>query len=385
VTGSRDAVIVGAGIVGAAVAYGLARFGASAAVVAEQALPPGRGATSRSGGVLRQNHTAACDIELAVRGTRYYHDWAELVGGDSGYRRTGFAMLVAEKYTDHLTHNLAAVNAAGGAAVLLDAKDLVERHPDLQVPPEIAVGYEPDGGYADPVRATLSLLAAAGRLGVDTAEGLPVAELLVSGGRVTGVRTNLGTISAEVVVVCAGAWSASLVRGVGVDVPAQPRRIGIARAGLAAGRGTLPAAIDDTLGSYFRPAPDGGLYFGVPLDPEVDPDREPAAMLAAEADASRSRLAARLPALETSPVVATRVGFDLYTPDKRPAIGPVGPEGLYLCTGFSGGGVKLAPAVGELVAAEITTGSESPVLASYRPQRFAAGQLIESEFPYDRI
>jgi glycine/D-amino acid oxidase-like deaminating enzyme len=203
---------------------------------------------------------------------------------------------------------------------------------------------------------------------------------------VAGVRTNLGTIRARQVIVCAGAWSARLAAGVGVDLPLEARRIGIARAAVDAPPGSLPAGIDDILGTYFRPVPGGSLYFGVPLDPAVDPDREPAALLAAEVDPVRSRLAARLPGLATGPVVASRVSFDGYTPDKRPVIGPMtgsdGPDGLYLCTGFSGGGVKVAPAVGELVAAELTTGAASPLLTPYRPQRFAAGEPIESDYPY---
>ena len=389
-TGSDGVVIVGGGIIGAAIAFGLARRGVTGVLVAEQGLPPGHGATARSGGVLRQHHTAACDIELAVRGTRYYHDWATLVGGSSGYRRTGFVMLVAEEYTDHLKQNVARVNEAGGASSVLTARELAELHPGVRVPAGVAVGYEPDGGYADPAAATRALLAAARRHGADIAEGVRVTGIETAGDRVAGVRTNLGTIRARQVIVCAGAWSARLAAGVGVELPLQARRIGIARAAVDAPPGSLPAGIDDTLGTYFRPVPDGSLYFGVPLDPAVDPDREPAALLAAEVDPVRGRLATRLPGLATSPVVGGRVGFDGYTPDKRPVIGPVigpgngpaGPDGLYLCTGFSGGGVKVAPAVGELVAAELTTGAASPLLTPYRPQRFAAGEPIESDYPY---
>jgi sarcosine oxidase subunit beta len=64
-------------------------------------------------------------------------------------------------------------------------------------------------------------------------------------------------------------------------------------------------------------------------------------------------------------------------------IGAAGPAGLFLCTGFSGGGVKSAPAVARLLADEIVNGSASALLAPYRPHRFTAGALIESEYPYD--
>jgi sarcosine oxidase subunit beta len=92
-----------------------------------------------------------------------------------------------------------------------------------------------------------------------------------------------------------------------------------------------------------------------------------------------------VPALAGVRLAGSRVGFDGYTPDKRPAIGWHGPVGLYACTGFSGGGIKVAPAVADLVAEEIISGSPVAALAPYRPGRFAAGDLIESEFPYGHL
>jgi len=122
----------------------------------------------------------------------------------------------------------------------------------------------------------------------------------------------------------------------------------------------------------------------VPLDPSVDPDpdTEPEPMAEPAACDAAARLAQRVPGLRTGRLVAARVGFDSYSPDRRPVIGAAGPDGLYLCTAFSGGGVKVAPAVGELVAEELLTAIESELLSAYRPQRFAAGVSIESEFPY---
>ncbi|NUT49878.1 MAG: FAD-binding oxidoreductase, partial [Saccharothrix sp.] len=80
--------------------------------------------------------------------------------------------------------------------------------------------------------------------------------------------------------------------------------------------------------------------------------------------------------------VATRAGDDGYTPDRRPVIGPVGPAGLYAATGCSGGGFKLAPAIGELVAHELGAGEEHPDLRPYRPSRFAAGEPVVGEHGY---
>ena len=144
-------------------------------------------------------------MDLAVAGVRVFRDWALEVGGDCGYRRTGFAVLVEPRYADHLAKNVAAVNEAGGTSTVLDAAELAALHPGLRVPGDVVVGYEPDGGYADPLLATASLLSAAVRLGATVSEGVRVTGIRTVGGRVTGVDTSLGPVDAPVVVLCGGA------------------------------------------------------------------------------------------------------------------------------------------------------------------------------------
>lgn len=380
-----DVVVVGGGIVGASVGFFLARAGRGDVLICERGRPPGLGATTRSGALLRQHHTAACDTRLAVRGLAIFRDWAKEVDqdGDCGYRRTGFAMLVRERHARRLGRNVRTVNEAGGSSRLLTAAELAAAHPALRLPQDIAVAYEPDGGYADPILATLSLMDAAGRLGVSVAEGVQVFEVSTAGGRVSGVRTSLGEISARSVVLCSGGQTALLTRELGVHVPVTVRRVGVARAEPGLPAGALPICIDDTLGTYFRPVDPGGVLFGVPLNPAAWSDLEPAPVRLDEAREAMRRLATRVPALTAAELAGARVGVDAYTPDRRPAIGPLGPAGLWVCTGFSGGGVKLAPAVGELLAGEIVTGEPGPLLEPYRPQRFARGELIESESSYD--
>jgi glycine/D-amino acid oxidase-like deaminating enzyme len=357
----------------------------SRVLVCEQGRPPGLGATTRSGALLRQHHTSRADINLAVAGLRMFQNWADEVGGDCGYRRTGFAVVVGREHADHLAKNVAAVNEAGGTSNVLTDKELSTLHPALRVPPDAAVGYEPDGGYADPVLATGSLLDAAARRGVTVAEGIKVTGIRTMGSRVTGVATTLGIVEAGVVVLCGGAWTPALTEPLGLVLPVQARRIGIARAAAGFASGALPIGIDDMLHTYFRPVEDGSVYFGVPLDPDAEVGAEPVPVTGKEARAAAARLVLRIRALAVAPLIGTRVGVDAYTPDRRPAIGWAGAEGLYLCTGFSGGGVKVAPAVGKLAAGEIAGGDRMALLEPYRPQRFETGELIESEFPYGHM
>lgn len=384
-----DAVVVGGGIVGAGLARELAGRGLGV-LVCEQGRSPGAGATSRSGGLVRQHHTAHCDTRLAVASLPVFAEWNERIGGDCGYRRTGFVVVVGEHHRERLKHNVAAVNDAGGSSQVVEVEQIAEMHPRLAFHDGgLVAAYEPDGGYVDPAQATLSLLAAAAARGARYGEGTVVTGISVARGRVTGVETNLGRFAAPVVVLAAGAWSASLASSVGVRLPVEARRIGLARADVGAAEGEIPIGIDDTLGTYFRPAATRaaayGVYFGVPTDPEGVTDGTADPITHDEAEAARRTVSTRIPSVGSTPVCGVRAGFDAYTPDRHPAIGPAGPDGLFLCTGFSGGGVKTVPVVAEDLAAEIVDGVSSPLLAPYTPWRFTTETLIESEHPYEHM
>ncbi|MFD6417777.1 NAD(P)/FAD-dependent oxidoreductase [Streptomyces sp. NPDC060194] len=395
---TADAVVVGAGVVGAALAHALARAGLGRVVVCEQGRAGAEGATSRSGGLLRLHHTAAADTALAARGLPFFEHWADLVGGDCGYRRTGFVMLVGERHADalHRNHARAAEAAGEHRSRLVDPADLPALYPGLSTDGVGAAVWEPDGGYADPAATALALTAAARRLGVTVLEGVRVLRVVERGGAVTGVETTLGPVLAPLVVLAGGAWGAVPAAHLGVRVPVAPRRIGVAqaevdRAGLRGSPASVPTCVDDTIGAYFRPEGLDRLFFGVPSAPEMSLDGAPAPLTADEVGAAVANLSRRVPALAGAPLAGTRAGFDGYTADKRPAIGPAGPDGLYLALAFSGGGFKTAPAVAELAAAEITEGgavvgkAAQPLLDPYRPQRFDEHRPFLPEVPYDHM
>ncbi|WFB06733.1 FAD-binding oxidoreductase [Streptomyces sp. LX-29] len=387
---TAEVVVVGGGVVGAAIAHALVTAGAGRVVLCEQGRAAWQGATSRSGGLLRLHHTSHPDTRLATLSLPVFQNWSEAIGGDCGYRRTGFVMLVDEKYADRLAVNSDAVVRAGGASRVIDLAEVRSLYPGLNLDGVGAAAYEPEGGYADPAATTAALLAAGRRHGLRVYEGTRVEAVETRGERVTGVATSIGRIAAGTVVLAQGAWGARLARPLGVDLPVRPRRIGIALADTGGPDGVAPAiptCIDDTTGRYFRPDGAGRMFFGVPSDDGMELDRELPPLTPEELTAARAAVGRRVPAAATAPVIGTRAGFDGYTPDRRPVIGPAGPEGCYLATGFSGGGFKTAPVVGSLVAAElIGTGPAGPteeeLLRPYRPDRFAAGRPSAGDHSY---
>jgi glycine/D-amino acid oxidase-like deaminating enzyme len=295
-------------------------------------------------------------------------------------------MAVGPEHVEHLRENAATVADHGYETSVLEPDELGELQPFWAGEGIGAVAWEPESGYADPVRTTLALLERGQELGLEVLEGAQAQGFLRNDGRVEGVRTNLGDVSADVVVLAGGAWSEPLLAELGVDVPVEAVHIGTC---VLDGRPLPPAppcctAIDDTTGTYFRPDEDGNLLAGVPTARHrLHADVEPPALEEAELEESRKRIGRRIPLLRNAPVVGARSGFDAYTPDKHPLIGRAdGTEGVYLAVAFGGGGFKVAPAVGEAVAAEIVGEEEQPVLEPFRPDRFGRGRPIEPRYPY---
>ncbi|MGD9485980.1 FAD-dependent oxidoreductase [Streptomyces sp. TRM70308] len=395
---SADAVVVGGGVVGAAIAHQLALAGLGRIVLCDQGRIGAQGATSRSGGLLRLHHTSRHDTELTARSLPVFEQWDELVGGACGYRRTGFLLLVGERHAETLRTNSAAITRAAGyrSVEVLDAAEAVRLYPGLSPDGVAAAAYEPHGGYADPAAAAHALLAAARRRGVLLFEGATAERVVERGGTVTGLETSVGRIDSPLVVLAGGAWGTGPAAHLGVTVPVTARRIGLAQlelrgAGRRGAQRSVPTCIDDTTGTYFRPEGTNRLLFGVPSDPDVRLGQDVTPLTAEEVARAARTLGRRVPGAGAAPVVGTRAGLDGYTPDKRPVIGPAGPDGLYLATGFSGGGFKIAPAVAELAAVEIAEGgavagkAAQELLEPYRPGRFLAGRPIVPEASYDHM
>lgn len=380
-----DAAVLGGGIIGSAIAHHLAAAGARVVLVDTAARPAPRSATLGSAGQVRMHHSDPDWARLAALAFPAFEHWADTLGGDPGFRRTGFAFLVDAEHAELAGHNTALLRGLGIEAALLTPEEFTERHPGLAVKDVAAVAYEPRSGYGDPRRVLAALTDGARRHGAVTLAAPSGGRLLRRGERITGVVAGEEHVHADAVVLAAGAWSGPLVAEAVPEerLPLRSKRVGLAvaeAADLPGGAG-LPMVIDDINGVYFRPDGAGRVLFGVPLDGwDVPPEQAGAPPEAERVERARLLVDRRLPGLATAPAASGETGTaagaaaDGYTPDGRPLIGPApGVGGLYLAAGFSGGGFKVAPAVGEAVAAELVTGADRPELRPFRPGRFAAG------------
>lgn len=375
-----EAIVVGAGVVGASVAFHLAERGVRTLVVDCEG--PAGGSTARSGALVRAHYPTALEADLAWESiTEYFEPWGDRVGGGCGFTRTGFAYLAGEDRVEALEHNTALQRGVGVETALVGPDELRDLDPALDVKGVVLAAYEPRGGYADPAATAVGFLRAARELGARF-ERRRVTALRTRGDAVTGVETDGGSVEAPVVVLAAGAWSAPLASGVGLDLCIRPARVQVALLERPPSLTTHLAIIDSVGGFYARPAAERLTLVGSRShlswldDPdEWNPDPDPGFPEAA------SRLVSeRVPALRGAPYRSGRAGVLDMTPDGRPVLGPAGPEGLYLAVGWSGTGFKKAPAVGAELARWIVEGSpRREELGAYNLDRFRTGDLVFGE------
>ncbi|OGN87249.1 MAG: hypothetical protein A2X23_07260 [Chloroflexi bacterium GWC2_73_18] len=386
-TETADAIIIGAGVHGASLAFHLARRGLKPTVLEQHAVAAG--ATGRSSGLVRMHYDIETDARLAWASFPYFRDWGERVGGDCGFTRTGFLQLVRPAFYDRLRANVAMHQRIGIPSLVVSADDVRRLAPTIAIEEGAVAAFEPESGYADPTATATGFLAAARGVGAHLVQGCRVSGVTVEGGRVSGVETDRGSYSAPIVVDCAGAWAAGIGRMVGLELPVDVWRHDTAYIRRPPEMGTShPTVIDDENALYFRPEGRELTLVGLEDGSEIggSPDRETASTGAGFGERVAERITARLPAMAAGTLHSAHSGQDGITPDQRAIIDRAGPDGFYLACGFSGTGFKTAPAVGACLSELICDGRASTVdVTPFSLRRFAEGRPLVGEQPYERI
>jgi sarcosine oxidase subunit beta len=382
---SADAIIVGAGVQGASLAFHLAERGLRVLVLEKGTIACG--ATGVSSGFVRMHYDLESESRLAWASFPYFTDWSERVGaGDCSYVRTGFVYMVPPDRADALRANVAIHQRIGIPSQVIGPADLAELIPGIVTDDVVVAAYEPASGYADPSGTTSGFLTAARNRGARLIQGCRVTSVTVQGDRVAGVETDRGSFAAPLVVDAAGAWAAELARTVGLDVPVEAWRHETAFFGLPPGRSAdTPIVMDPMIEVYFRPEGREFMLVGLEGGNEVggSPDRPLQPIREATVDAMVTRICQRLPWMANGTFRNEFGGQDGMTPDGRPIIDQAGPSGFYLLCGMSAHHFKTAPAIGASLAELMLDGQSRTVdISDYRLSRFAEGRLLVSKHPY---
>ena len=406
-----EVAIIGAGIVGAASAYYLAKKGVPVTLLEKGSIAGEQ--SSRNWGFVRQQGRHAAELPLMMACNKIWQTLHQELATDLGWRQGGNLRIAVDEERIAVFESWQRLAAEYGLDTrILSATELRDVVPSLTLAARGGM-YTPSDGQADPTRVTAAFCMAARRLGARIYEHCAVTGVEAGGGAVRGVNTERGTIMAGTVVCAAGVWSSRLLRPLGLRLPTVWVRNSVARTEPVA---ALTASAVWMPGVAFRQAVDGRvtiapgaiaqhdimldsvrfatkfwpalrqekssltLRMGRPLLDDIcgrygrftthrtlNPRPDPVALSVA-VDAFNQRVAVD----QTVRVARSWAGYIDMTPDLLPVLDALAaPSGLLVATGFSGHGFGLGPIAGRLVA-EMATGCGVDVdLKPFQLQRFS--------------
>jgi glycine/D-amino acid oxidase-like deaminating enzyme len=378
---SADAVVIGAGMVGAATAAALAATGRRVVVV-DRSGPLGGTTAAGEGNILVSDKLPGPELELALRSVALWREFAGL-GRDGGFEFEAKGGVVAAQDGAQLAALLELAErqrAAGVEVTALDPGGLREAEP--RIAPGLAGGaFYPQDSQVQPMKAVLAFLRRARRDGARVVSGASVLALERGpDGRAVALVTSRGRVAAPVVVNAAGPWSGEVAERLGTSVPVRPRR------GRILVTEPLPpavirhkvyeadyvSAVESDSAALQCSAVVEGTASGTVL---IGSSRDGAGFSTAPDPAALAEMARRavglFPFLAGVRAIRSYTGFRPASPDHLPVIGADAEvPGLFHASGHEGAGIGLAPATAELITA-LVAGTVPPVdPAPFAPARF---------------
>ncbi len=352
-----DAVVIGAGISGAAAAYYLARAGLRVVVV--DRFGPAAMASGWTLAGVRQSGRHPAELPLARTAVRIWEGLAEELGSPTQYRRRGNLRCARTPAEAATIEALVSEQAATGLDItyLPSNADVRAAAPALSER-VLAASLCASDGSADPHATVAAFLAAAERLGVACRFGERVLAITHAEGRVTGVQTDAGHLAAGRVIIAAGIFGNELLEPLGITVPLRVPMVTVLRSE------ALPPLLDQVIGvanadcagrqeagGRFRVTSGALPWHGRMLVEESAP--QPHVYPTAGSIADVIRLFAELvPAFRDVQIEQSWAGLLDMTPDALPVLDAVpGVAGATVAMGFSGHGFCLGPVTGQILAA----------------------------------
>jgi sarcosine oxidase subunit beta len=379
VPGTASVVIIGGGVVGCSIAYHLARRGQRDVLVLERDAI-GSGTTSKAAGGIRSQFPTETEIRFSLEAIGVFERFEQEFGVDIGYRKIGYLFLVSDAADLAGFRERMALQRRLGVDVReispAEAKAIV---PALRVDDLMAAVWGPTDAMAGPAEVTNGFARRARELGARIAEAVDVTAITIERGRVTGVVTTDGAVSAPLVINAAGPAAAAVGRLAGVSLAVQPRRRHIFYTEpFPEIPGPVPLTTDRASGFYFRKemeqlllspgdVEDIGEDFSVPVD-------------RARIDETVEKALHRIPIVEKARIAGGWAGLRPLTPDDHAIIGwAPGVEGFFVAVGFGGHGFQHSPATGRYVSEWLLDGKPSLDLSLFDPGRFARGTAVQHD------
>jgi sarcosine oxidase subunit beta len=374
---TADVIIIGGGVMGASIAYHLAKRGQRNILLLEKEEFFGQGATGRCAGGVRYQFATEVNIRLSLESLPMLERFADETGQPIDYRQCGYLFLLTrEEDLPVFGKNLALQHQLGVETVWLDGQEIRQLLPMMRLDDVQAGTINAKDGIADPNGVVMGYIKSATQLGVQALTGVEVTGIKVSGGKISDVETSSGTVSTAFVFNAAGPWAGLIGHMAELDIPITPiRRQMFTTSPLAEIPDDFPFVIDFAQSLYFHREGEG-LLIGM-SNPDEKPGFNQNIDLAWEL-VNLEAATARLPLLETASLVSHWAGLYEVTPDAHPIFGVTPIEGFYVCAGFSGHGFMHGPIAGKLMAEFMLDGQAHTVDVSMLDlARFDEGRMIK--------
>ena len=355
----QHVVIIGAGLIGAGLAFRLTQAGARVTVVEAQDRPASQASGHSFGWINASYYLTQAHHHLRGEGLAAHHKLARDLGADLW----DWQGCLWSEDDPALTQMASDLTAFGYGFQDLAPRQIAKIAPALAHSPSRALYFAQEGAV-DPAALTRALLAKAQAAGATVLLNSPVLGLIQRGDAVCGLHLASGEMAADQVIVAAGTGAAALLAGVGLALPM------LQRPGIIMATQAVPRRLDPILalqGQELRQDRQGRFWLPVAAHHQSDSAETLPSNPQTSVDAALHALNALF---QGSPILRADHWATAFRPvpaDGLPAVGPVA-QGLWLAVLHSG--VTLGPLVAETLAAEVLGAPAPPHLAPFRPARF---------------
>ena len=360
--------MVGAGIVGLAIARELGQAGVAVVVLEREGI--GAGASGVQPGGIRRQWGTAVNCRLATESFVFWHVAEERLGArvPFGLRECGYLFTAhSQAVLDRLTASVQLQQEEGVPSLIVSAAEAAELVPGLDPSSLTGAAWCATDGYFERPQAVVE--AFADGVGVVAAE---VVRLEPDGEGWAAVLQDGERRRADAVVVAAGVATPGLLAPLGIELPIEPEERFLFLSAPIRERLLEPLVVSAELRFAAKQLGNGRV-----LTSDLGAAGDPDTGLPAWQANVRAGIRTLVPALEYVDLGIVVPGIYDATPDRQAILGPLpGLDGLYVAAGFSGHGFMLAPAVSRIVAGAVLGEPPDPALAILDAARFAEGRLV---------
>lgn len=370
-----DAVIIGGGVMGCAIAYNLAREGLKPVVIEKSDI--GGEASGANGGGVRQSARNLKEMPLAKESIQMYGDLHEQLGMDVEYVREGnLRLCTSEEEVETISKSVTGQKSVGLELEILDRRQVLDINPYVGEK-VIGASYCDTDGHVNPLLTTYGFFKKAKSLGATFYTQEEVIEIPMQKGKVIAVLTDKNVFVTDLVVNAAGIAGRKIANLVGLDLPMRP----LFSEGMITEQ--YPALFDQMIGHvkglfYGRQTRHGSFFWGgfVGTEEFIYSGGKP--LFHHIGPAISQMVIDFFPVLKELHVVRTWSGLIAQMSDGLPVLGLVEEvPGFVFATGFSGHGFGLAPVIGRLISELIMDCKTSIPISDFNYSRF--DRLSDSE------